>query len=226
MSDGIENERRFVAACTDAEPPRSPVLALYRRLVRGNVTGVVHGVLPRTAAALGVRLEEAVDEFLRLQGPRTPHLRDVPGELVACVGARWPLSTRELARLELTEFHISYAERCSPPVAGPLAMDAALAFAGPLALEAFGHAVQDDPTVVDPHALLFYRDASEHVRTLRLTPMAQVLVREALAGETMQHALITATTECGLALDETTLTSTARFLDDLSERGVLLGAAG
>ena len=226
MSAARTNERRFVEACTGSEPPASPVLALYRRLVRGNVLGVVRGVLPRTALARGDGLELDVDAFLRTRGPTTPHVRDVPAELVACVAHAWEPALRELARFELVSFQIGYAPRAEPEVHGEIAMDRALALRGPLALEAFDHAVQGDGASSDPHALLFYRDESENVRILRLSPMAHVLVQEALTGARFDRALTAAAAACELALDETTLASTARFLDDLAERGILLGALG
>lgn len=226
MSAARDNERRFYHACTQEAAELPPVLALYRRLVHGNVSSVLRGVLPRTAGALAHRLEAEVDAFLRERGPATPHVRDVPFELVALRSHGWDAWTCELSRLELAEFRIGYAERSAPTVAGPLAMEAPIALCGPLALERFAWSVQASEPTADPHALLFYRDADEQVRTLRLSAMAQVLLREALAGQTLQHALVTAAAEAGLVLDPPTLTSTARFLDDLSERGVVLGAAG
>src|SRR5437762_8720305 len=67
-----------------AGPPR---LALYRRLVRNNVTDVVATMLERTkkrldAAAPGV-FDRTIDAWLAEAAPRTPHLRDVPAELLA-----------------------------------------------------------------------------------------------------------------------------------------------
>lgn len=224
MTEARDNERRFVAACT-GRGAISPVLALYRRLVRGNVLGVVRGVLPRTVRGLGERLEAEVERFLRDRGPATHHVRDVPAELVACVASQWPPALRDLARFELTEFEISYAPRTAPDVLGDLSMTAPLALRGPLALESFAYAVQTETLPPDPHGVLFYRDDDERVRTLRLSPMAHVLLREALAGARFDHALLTAASECSTSLDEVALASTARFLDDLSERGILLGAA-
>lgn len=218
------HERRLHDACCGDGSDLPPRLALYRRLVRGNLLGVMQGVLPRTSHALGETLSLAVDRLLRAGGPRTPHLRDVPAEIVLLARADWTPWQDELARFELAEFRVSYQARELPVVTGALALDAPLALAGPLALESFTLAVQEPRARPDAHTLLFYRDADERVRTLRLTPMAAALLREVLAGSSVHHALSIAASECGLALDEPTLTSTAAFFDDLSERGVLLGA--
>ena len=222
MTPAQQNEARFLAAFRGA--PDDPVLALYKRLVHGNVLGVLRGVLPRTAAARGPLLASDVDTFLRGAGPRTAHVRDVPAELVRSADA-WPAWVRELARFELVDFETSYATRGTPAAHGEIALDAPLVFREPVRLESFELAVQTEPQRRDPHALLFYRDDDDAVRTLRLSPMAAVMTARALTGETMQSALIAAATAVGLQLDEDTLASAARFLDDLSERGVLLGGA-
>ena len=225
MTPAQANEARFVDACAHGVAA-GPVFALYRRLVRGNVLTLMRGVLPRTSEALGDRLDAEVAAFLHERGARTPHARDVPFELVAHCGSRWQPWLHDLARLELTEFRVSYAARDGADARGELTMGAPLALRGPLALETFEHAVQaDDPSAPEPHTLLFYRDAEEDVRTLRLTPMAHALLAGALAGASLQSALVSAAATCGLALDETTLGSTAHFLDDLTERGIVLGAA-
>lgn len=225
MTAARNNEARFVAACAQGHHA-GPVFALYRRLVRGNVSGVFRGVLPRTADAIAERLDADVDVFLAGHGARTAHARDVPFELVAQVAERWEPWVQELARLELAEFRASYAERTEAACAGDLALDAPLALRGPLAIETFEFAVQaEDATVRDPHALLLYRDAAEDVRTLRLTAVAHGLLSRALSGAVLQDALTEAVHAAGLALDETILGSTAHFLDDLTERGIVLGAA-
>ncbi len=225
MTPAQANEARFLAACAHGQDD-SAVLALYTRLVRGNVRSLVQGILPRTAHALAARLESEVAAFLHERGAKTPHARDVPFELVAHCGARWEPWLHELARLELAEFRVSYAERGAAEARGELALDAPLALCTPLVLESFAFAVQaDDPTAPDAHALLLYRDADEHVRTLRLTPMAHALLLDALAGASLQSALASAAAHCGLELDAASLESTARFLDDLSERGIVRGAA-
>ena len=62
-------------------------LGLYRRLVRHNVVNVVGQMLERTRERLDAHVAGAFDEsvagFMAQQGPRTPHLRDVPSEFLA-----------------------------------------------------------------------------------------------------------------------------------------------
>lgn len=229
------HQRALAEVCRGARAPWDARAALVRRLVLSNLRSVLHGVLPRTVDALGARFEEDLTWFLRERGPRTPHVRDVPAEFARAIEARWRAADltwiAELARFEHTDFRASFAPRSEgvpsdDVVRGELTLDAPLALRGPLLLESFTYAVQeDDAARADPHTLLWYRDDAELARTLRLTPMAAALMRRWMAGECLQDAMVAAATEIGVTLDEPTLTRAAHFLDDLCARGIVLGAA-
>ena len=67
-------------------------------------------------------------------------------------------------------------------------------------------------------------------RRVQLTPQAEILVEHAaaildrlLAGETLRSAVVGAALDRGEALGPEVLAGTARLLDDLAERGALLG---
>jgi hypothetical protein len=60
---------------------------------------------------------------------------------------------------------------------------------------------------------------------LLLSELADLLLRELLAGESLGGALARACSAAGAALGPETLAETSAFLADLAERGVLLGAA-
>ena len=149
-------------------------LGLYRRLVRHNVTGVIAAILERTRARLEAwapgELDRMIDGFLDEVGPRTPHLRDVPSELLAFAAPRWRARIREAsdgslsgqasgaerpalppwivdyAELELLEFTIGVAPR--PPAPPPLAdvsVERPLVFSDPKRIVRFDWAVNRVP---------------------------------------------------------------------------------
>lgn len=210
-------------------------LGLYRRLVRANVAGVIEAMLPKTraridAAAPGV-FDATIEAFLDEVGPRTPHLRDVPSELVAFAAPRWktdprlPLFIGDHAELELVDFVVAVAPRPAPPP--PLAevsADRPLVFADPKRLVRLSWSVHEDAIVERDVALLVYRDAEHRTRYLDLTPLAAAILERLLAGDALGAAMTAACRDRGAALDESVLAGAARLLADLGERGVLLGA--
>lgn len=219
-----------------AELPPSRI-AIYRRLVRNNVFGVIETMLAKTKERLDARrpgaMDRAVAAFLDEVGPRTPHLRDVPSEFLAFAAPRWradeglPRWIADHAELELFDFTIGVAPRPAPPP--PLAdvtADRALVFAEPKALLRLGWAVNamDDETLSEPEerpvTILVYRDPEHRSRFLELTPLAADILERLFAGETLGEAM----THACPVLDQETLTGTAQLLADLGERGVLLGA--
>ena len=227
------------AAALLASPRR---LALYRRLVRHNVSSIVDTMLAHTRARLEVHaageLDRTVAAFLAERGPRTSHLRDVPSELLAFVLPRWranpglPRWLADHAIFELVDFTIGIAPRPEPPP--PLAevtADRPLVFAEPKELLYLGWAVNvlscADLTVEPeprPVAILAYRDAEHAARFLELTPLAAAILAELFSGQPLGPAMVRACTRLDRPLDDTVLGGAARLLADLGERGILLGA--
>jgi hypothetical protein len=217
-------------------------LGLYRQLVRHNVVHVIGVMLERTRARLDVvapgELDRSVAGFLAEQGPRTPHLRDVPSEFLAWASPRWRSDARipawlaDFAELELCDFTIGVAPRPAPPP--PLAdvtADRALVFGDPRTIVHLEWAVHllpaDDPKAAleqRPVALLVYRDAEHCTRYLDLSPLAAVILARLFEGLPLAQALASACESSGVALDDSVLAGAARLLADLGERGVLLGA--
>ncbi len=228
----------------DAEAilPNAKRLGLYRRLVRWNVTHVVAAMLERTRMrfeALRPGLFDAtVDAFLAEVGPRTPHLRDVPAEMLAFAAPRWradaelPSFLVEHAELELVEFTIGVAPRPGPVEAlADVAPDRPLVFAEPRAIVRASHAVHElppsDPQALPPAretALLVYRDEEHRTRFLDLSPVAAAILERLLAGSPLAAAMVEACEASRVPLDDAVLAGAARLLADLAERGVLLGA--
>ncbi|MFO0739814.1 MAG: putative DNA-binding domain-containing protein [Labilithrix sp.] len=243
-------QQLIARACFGKDPPSDEELAaahlppkrvaIYRRLLRHNVTGVIETMLAKTKERLEARApgewERAIDAFLDEVGPRTPHLRDVPSEFLAFIAPRWrsvpeagvPRWLADHAELELLDFTISVAPRpLPPPPLADVTAERALVFAEPKALIRLAWAVnamKDEVATAEPEerpvAILVYRDAEHCSRFLELTPLAAAIVERLFAGEPLGRAL---TSACAV-LDQDVLDGTARLLADLGERGVLIGA--
>jgi hypothetical protein len=231
---GIEGED---AEALLASPRR---LGLYRQLVRHNVVNVVGTMLERTRARLDAHVpgefDRSVDGFLASQGPRTPHLRDVPSELLSWAAPRWRADARipawlpDHAELELVDFTIGVAPR--PPEPPPLAevtADRSLVFGDPRIIVHLEWAVHESREVDEqpakrPVHLLVYRDAQHAVRYLELTPLASSILELLFAGRPLAKAMVEACASSGHPMDDAVLGGAARLLADLGERGVLLGA--
>jgi hypothetical protein len=223
----------------DAEPilAAPPRLAVYRRLVRNNLTGVTHKMLARTRARMNDLAEArglfdaTFDAWLDEVGPRTHYLRDVPHELFAWAEPRWRADARvprwmpDLARHELVEYAVSAADDVRPPPVAEVALDRALVFAPPVRLVRYAFAVHelahDEQDRAEPReadtSLLVYRDAEHAVRFLALHPFLVRVTERLLAGDTLGDAVRAA--QPGDPGD------VARYLAELGERGVLLGGS-
>lgn len=218
-------------------------LGLYRMLVRHNVINVVGTMLERTRLRLERRLpgrfDATVADFMAEAGPTSPHLRDVPGELLAWAAPRWrasddvPAWLADHAEYELVDFTIAVAPRPSPPP--PLAevtADRALVFADPKIIVHLAHAVHllpPDDLAAEPEprpvSLLVYREAETFAsRFLDLSPLAAGILEHLFAGQPLGTAMVVACGAAGVPLDGSVLAGAAQLLADLGERGVLLGA--
>lgn len=225
-----------------AAPPR---LAIYRSLVQNALRGVIVRVLPRTRDRLNIavagRFDTDVARFLARRGPRTHYLREVPAELFAWLRPQWeadenvPAYLADLAAYELAQFEVAAAPDADErEEVVEVALDRALAFAGPVRLLRFRHAVHelgdgDPPTMAvstryEPRRrdvfLIAYRDGHA-VRWLELTRAAADLVTRWMRGEPVGGALTAAREQATIALPEV-----ATLLADLSARGIILGGRG
>jgi len=217
-------------------------LGLYRQLVRHNVVHVVGVMLTRTRERLerlasGV-FDRAVSTFMAERGPRTAHLRDVPGEFLAWARPRLRSDARipgwivDHAELELVDFTVGVAPRpAAPPPLLDVTADRPLVFKEPHVMVRLGWAVHelahDDleaiPAEREVH-LLVYRDDEHRTRFLDLTPAAAAILERLFAGQPLAGARVEACRAAGIAMDDAVLGGAARLLADLGERGVLLGA--
>lgn len=211
----------------------APRLAIYRRLVQGNLRSVARQMMPRTSALLGDVFERTVDRFLEEVGPRTHYLRDVPHELFAWAAPRWredarvPAWAADLAAWELAHFAVSAAPRRAAIAPTELALDRGVLIDDATELLRLDWAVHAEGDAPERRAveLAVYRDAEHAIRVLELTPLAAALVRRLVAKEALGDATRAACDDAGYAPTPDVLASIATLLADLGERGLLLGGA-
>ncbi|CAN5406779.1 hypothetical protein BH09MYX1_BH09MYX1_58760 [soil metagenome] len=207
--------------------------ALYRTLVRNNLTGVSESLLSATRARIGPRFDRDLAAFLGERGPASPYLRDVPFEFLDWILPRWeidpavPRWAGDSARYELALFAVGAAPHVTdPPTLRDLALDRPVAFSGSVRLLELGwtvHRGDADPEARPVH-LLVHRDVEWIVRVLELSPLAHSITAELLGGAALQQAMLAGCTKMGQALDDASLAAIARLLADYGTRGVILGA--
>ena len=232
MSD--ETLQRAIGDAIRAEVPSfaglPPRVAIYRRLVRNTLEGVVFKLLPRTREHMGVAFDDSFARFLEEEAPRTHYLRDVPFEFVRWATPRWKDEGAapwlvDLARHEMASFAVSTVPHLPEPKAEEVAIDRPLLFNSLVRIERYGHVVHEDPVPPPARdvALLYYRDDEHALRTLELSPLAAALLEKA-PNTTLQRAIAESCEETNIPMNDETLASIARLLADLGERGILLGA--
>ncbi|MCA9618535.1 MAG: putative DNA-binding domain-containing protein, partial [Myxococcales bacterium] len=215
-------------------------IAVYRKLVRGTLVDVVAAQIPRVAARLGeARYEALVHRFVTEELPRSQVLRDVAFELVAWAAAHGDTALSldapfllDLARYELFEFDVHAAPRRALTTSDDIAADQPVAFDTTVRIAELGHRVHelpDDATdrsvpVAEPVTVLAYRDAEGRFRQLTLTPLCgAILVRMWRHATPLATAVGEACRAADTAVTPEVITGTAQVLEDLAERGALLG---
>lgn len=214
---------------------------VYRSLVHNRLKHAIRDFLERTVARLPrPQLDGDFEEFMRVVGPRSPYLRDVPDEFVQWVAPRWqahasvPNYLADLARHELLEFDVRNDPEGGEADTGlALQLDHGLRFEGAVRLMRYAYAVHTLPYELEDRTepaqqrtdLLVYRDASFSVRYLELTAYATAVLDGLLNAKlTVEAALKAGAETLGEPLDDSKLASAAQLFSDLAERGVLLGA--
>lgn len=210
-----------------ALPPR---VAIYRRLVRNTLEGVVFKLLSRTRAHMGDAFDASFARFLEEQAPRTHYLRDVPLEFVRWATPRWKDEGAaawlvDLARHEMASFAIATVPHLPEPRAEEVALDRPLLLSSLVRIERYAHAIHEEavPPPARAVALLYYRDEAHELSTLELTPLAAALLERA-DRMPLQEAIATSCGDTSIPMNDETLASIARLLADLGARGILLGA--
>jgi hypothetical protein len=221
----------------------------YRRMVRSRFYQTIDHAFERTIGAIGAdRFHRIVDRFLAEDPPRSPYLRDLPGEFLRFVRARprvleeppaLPAYAPDLMRYEWAELDAAYDHEEVRPddiVAFDMDRPAVLTPAHRLLhLEYRVHSMGTDgssaPATREPISLLLYRDRRTHeVETLELTPVAatMILAIDRRGGKDRPAPLVEvvrgAAAEHGAVVDVAFVEALSALLADLIERGVLLGS--
>jgi len=214
---------------------------VYRTLVHNRMRNTIRDFIARAVARLGMRrLKADFGEWMEDVAAHSPYLRDVPAEFVVWAAPRWaqdesvPDYLIDLARHELLEYDILNDHRGGEsPTGRELALDKPLRFDGAARLMSYAYAVHEMSQDVEnrevpvhvPTRLLVYRDPSNKVRYLELTPLAHAVLEQLIEHQQpVAEGLRRACGTLGEPLDDERLGIAATLLADLAERGVLLGA--
>lgn len=217
---------------------------VYRRMARARLVACIEHGFERLVGVLGQeRFRAVVEKFFAMSPPRSPYLRDAPGEFLAFFEAhegelaatyRLPAYARDLARYEWAELETAYDfEEVGAAAVGPLAMDrpAVLSPAHRLIDVGFPvHRLGTSDEAVDmtpaPFSLCLYRDAKTHeVTALELTPVtARMLVLMEAQSTSLTDVVRNAASQVGVQVDVAFVDALSTLLADLTERGVLLGS--
>jgi hypothetical protein len=249
---GYQRVLRDVLLATDPRPAdflalgeaETPRWRAYRRMVRSRFYATVDHGFERLIGVVGVdEFHRLVDRFLAEAPPRSPYLRDVPGEFLKFVEQRpdaltdsegLPPYTLDLLRYEWAELDVAYSyEEVGADDVVDLDMEK-IAVLSPahrlLDLEYPVHRMGTDgtgaPTERAPLALCLYRDRATHeVETLELTPMAaSMLSRMRDRAAPLAEVIRDAAAAHGATIDLAFVDALSTLLADLTERAVLLGS--
>jgi hypothetical protein len=216
----------------------------YRRMVRTRFHETIDHCYGRLIEAIGLaRFHALTDRFFAESPPRSPYLRDVPGEFLAflerspgslATAERLPPYAVDLARFEWAELDTAYTseERRAAPVA-PFDMNLPAVLTPAHRVLRLTYAVNragDVPgwegLTPSPLSLCLYREPSTHdVTTLELLPIEAALLEEMSRADRPLAAVVrdVAARE-GATLDVPFVDALSTFLANLIERGVVLGS--
>jgi hypothetical protein len=221
----------------------------YRRMVRSRFYQTLDHGFERLVRAIGTeRFHRLVDRFLAEDPPKSPYLRDLPGELLRFAERRHelleetpalPAYALDLMRYEWAELDTAYSPEAQPdPDVVPLEMDRPAVLSPAhrlLRLEYTVHAIGSGEggvvPVRSPVALCLYRDPKTYeVETLVLTPVAATLLfaianpADKRAPPPLVQLIRQAAALHGSTVDAPFVEALSTLLADLSERGLLLGS--
>ncbi|MFN4262627.1 MAG: DUF2063 domain-containing protein [Thioalkalivibrionaceae bacterium] len=221
-------------------------LAIYRRLFRNNVRGLLVGAFPVTHRVLGdARFADLVEQFRSSHASHTPYFHRIGREfldwavawLSTTEGQSWPPFLAELLHYERAELEVAFDPVSTPP---PYDADGdpwrePVVLSPSLTLLAYEFPVQRISADFQPQApdpvptyLMLFRAADDKVRFQALTPLAAALLWElkqapgALA--TVLPAVLGAlglVERCESLTDEPVI----RVMDQASNDGALIGSS-
>ena len=208
-----------------AEPWRWEV---YRRMVRNRFRATIVHAFERSVPFIGdAAFDALVAAFLATSPPRSPYLRDVPGEFLRFVerGAEVPAAALDMMRYEWADLATAYTPDAEQRVVDfDMSLPAALTRAHRLLH--LTHTVHRDEVVRAPVDLVFYRDsAAFDVHVLELSPITFALLDEiARERRPLTDVIRTVAERAGATLDVAFVDALSAVLADFLERRLLLGS--
>jgi hypothetical protein len=217
---------------------------VYRRMVRSRLTECIeHGFERFVGVAGRDAFRSMVSRFLATSPPRSPYLRDVPGEFLAFFEQHaealekahdLPPYARDLARYEWSELETAYSAgevQHGEITAFDMHRPAFLSPAHRLIDVAYpvhrlGVGGHDGEMAKEPFSLCLYRDTKTHeVTALELTPVTARMFR-LMTSQTMPltEVVRNAAAALDVRVDVAFVDALSTLLADLTERGVLLGS--
>jgi hypothetical protein len=188
-------------------------LGLYRRLVERRLASALTTMTPCLDALPGGTLP-LVRAFLEAGGPRSPFVRDLPGELLTFAGAG--LATRfggpehlvDQAKRELVEFEVMAADDDEPTRDAELELERGVALTRSLRvlrLEHATHRSEAPPFERGSFVVAVFRGEGEgeaELRFVELSPLVGSVLDALAAGEPLGRAVTAAADAHGLGLAE------------------------
>lgn len=205
--------------------------SLYRSMVRGRLSDLVHAALPRTRAAIGDEaFEHAFTSFLDFPGPTEPVFWRVAVEFGATLLATLDGYERDVCRLDLTIWEIRQAPFDAAPPAEPfdferpIVLDPAhLAFDADHPIDAADEVVARS---VSKRRIVVVRTTDGSATILGLNPSAAEFLDRLRAKPTSaKDAALALVASRGTAIDAGFLDGLATMLAQWIELGFVRGVA-
>jgi hypothetical protein len=208
-------------------------IVVYRGLVRRGLCEVLRNEMPRAMDALGDAFDRYTRTYFETELPRSQILRDVAYEFAVWATPSWrsdeqvPQYLADLARFELLEFDVYTALRPTLEAGDELGADRAVVFDGSARLAHFDWSVhiEDEEPARGRVDMLCYRDDDGELRRMDLTPLAgEIMGALLLDGIALAESVQRGCKATGDNLDQRVIDGTAKVLEDLAKRGVVLGS--
>ncbi len=216
---------------------------VYATLILDRFVGLIRAVLPRASARMGSALRPAVRRFVADVGPRSPILRDVPGEFVDAwlsglllgdetAGFDPPLASArahldDLLRWERVVFDASSLPTLPGPLDTTFALDRPVALARPFFVVSLRTRVDLDAEHPpdEPAELVVVRDRHDRVRSIVLDEVGVALVETWRPERPLSELVLAIAHHLGRAVDDELLLALARFLSRAASIDLFLGTA-